>query len=153
MSEVRILPGAQREHYPDNPFAIMGVMSIAALDHDTGQRLSALWLVVALNIILADVLSLYVELVNHNTLNIPGDVTTFMVIGALLVNIPILMIYASKHMRFRANRIVNIIAAVVTALFIVGGGSTTPHYLVIACIELLVLGKIIIEAWQWQLSR
>jgi hypothetical protein len=131
----------------------MILMSTAASDHDKGQKLSTLWLVVALNIILADVLSLYVELVNHNTLNIPGDVTTFMVIGALLVNIPIMMVYVSKHMRFRASRIVNIAAAVVTALFIVGGGSATPHYLVIACIELLVLGKIILEARQWQLSR
>lgn len=107
---------------------------------------------VSLNIILADVLSLYVEIVDKNTLNIPGDVRTFMVIGALMVNIPIVMIYLSKFLSYKACRVLNLIAPVLTILFVIGGGSTTPHYIVIATIEVIILCKIIIEAWKWKPS-
>lgn len=127
-------------------------MNNALQDQSRSKKLSILWLVIALNIILADVLSVYVELVNHNTLNIPGDVTVFMVIGALFVNIPILMIYLTRYAGYRIARPLNIVAASITALFVIGGGSSTPHYLLIACIELIVLGKIVFEAWKWKLS-
>ena len=127
-------------------------MNNTQLNQNKGRKLSTLWVMVSLNIILADVLSLYVEIVDKNTLNIPGDVKTFMVIGALMVNIPIMMIYLSKFLSYKPSRMLNLIAPVFTILFVIGGGSTTPHYIVIATIEVIILCKIIIEAWKWKES-
>jgi len=50
-----------------------------------------------LNIIFVDILSIMIELVSKNTLDIiGGDVTTTMAIAAIITNIPILMIYLSR---------------------------------------------------------
>lgn len=116
-------------------------------------KLSTLWLIVSINIILADVLSIFVELVNKNTLNIFGEVKSTMAIAAILLNIPILMIYFSRTLNYRANRIVNILASSITLLFILGGGSLMPHYIVCGSIEVIVLITIIIIAWQWKNKR
>lgn len=102
-----------------------------------------------LNIIFADILSIMVELVNKNTLDIIGEVTTTMAIAAIITNIPIGMIYFSRSLNYKTNRILNIIAGFITLLFVVGGGSLTPHYIVCASIEVLVLCYIIYTSWKW----
>lgn len=117
---------------------------------NTKVKLSTLWLIVSINIILADVLSVFVELVNKNTLNILGEVKSTMAIAAILLNIPILMIYFSRTLNYRTNRIANILASSITILFILGGGSLMPHYIICACIEVIVLITIITIAWQWK---
>jgi len=114
-------------------------------------KLSTLWIVIMLNLIFADILSIMVELVNKNTLDIIGsDVTTTMAIAAIVTNIPILMIYFSKSLPYKANRITNIIAAIITIIYVVGGGSLTPHYVIIAGIEVLLLLMILISALKWK---
>jgi len=60
---------------------------------DMKVRLSTLWILVMFNMVFADIFSIMVELVNKNTLGIPGDVKTVMAIAAVVTNIPILMIY------------------------------------------------------------
>ncbi len=113
-------------------------------------KLSALWLIVVLNIIMADVLSVFVVLEKKDALNIFGEVKTTMAIAALILNIPILMIYFSRFLGYKVNRVLNIIAALITLLFVVGGGSTMPHYIICATIEVVVLIIIITIAWQWK---
>ena len=114
-------------------------------------KLSTLWIVVMLNLIFADILSIMIELVNKNTLDIiGGNVTTTMVIAAIITNIPILMIYFSRVLPYKSNRRLNIVAAFITIIYIVGGGSLLPHYLVIAGIEVLLLLSIIWIAWKWE---
>lgn len=112
-------------------------------------KLSTLWLIVSINIILADVLSIFVELVNKNTLNILGEVKSTMAIAAILLNIPILMIYFSRTLNYKTNRITNILASSITILFILGGGSLMPHYIICATIEVIVLLSIIKIAYGW----
>ena len=113
-------------------------------------KLSTLWIVVMLNLIFADILSIMIELVNKNTLDIiGGNVTTTMAIAAIITNIPILMIYFSRVLPYKSNRRLNIVAAFITIIYIVGGGSLLPHYLVIAGIEVLLLLSIIWSAWKW----
>jgi hypothetical protein len=116
---------------------------------DIRVRLSTLWIVVMINMIFADIFSIMVELVNGNTLNIPGDVKTVMAIAALVTNVPILMIYLSRVLTFKINRILNMIAAVFTMIYVIGGGDFAPHYIIIASIEVIVLLLIVVYAWKW----
>ena len=118
---------------------------------DIKTKLSTLWIVIMLNLIFADILSIMIELVNKNTLDIiGGNVTTTMAIAAIITNIPILMIYFSRVLPYKSNRRLNIVAAFITIIYIVGGGSLLPHYLVIAGIEVLLLLSIIWIAWKWE---
>ena len=117
---------------------------------DIKARLSTLWIVVLINMIFADIFSIMVELVNGNTLNIPGDVKTIMAIAAIVTNIPILMIYFSRILEYKANRIVNIIAAIFTIIYVIGGGDTATHYLIIATIEIIFLIMIIVYSVKWK---
>jgi len=117
---------------------------------DIKIKLSTLWVVIMLNIIFADILSIMIELVNKNTLDIiGGDINTTMAVAAIITNIPILMIYLSRALPYKANRISNIIAAFVTMLYVIGGGSLTPHYIIIATIEVMLIFVIILSAWKW----
>jgi len=117
---------------------------------DIKIKISTLWIVVMLNLIFADILSIIVELVNKNTLgDILGEVTSTMAIAAIITNIPILMIYFSKSLDYKANRILNIIASCITIVFVIGGGSLLPHYVICASIEVVVLIIIIRTAWNW----
>lgn len=117
---------------------------------ETKLKLSTLWIVVLFNVLFADILSIMVELVNKNTLNgLIGEVTTTMAIAAIITNIPILMIYFSKSLSFRINRLLNIIAGIITIIYVIGGGSLLPHYIICASIETILLITIIWTAWKW----
>jgi hypothetical protein len=113
-------------------------------------RLSLFWIVIMLNMIFADILSIMVELVNGDSLEIPGDVKTIMAIAALITNIPILMIFLSRVLTYKVNRIVNIVAAILTIIYVIGGGDSAPHYIIIASIEVLFLLLIIAYAIRWK---
>ncbi|TLF45288.1 DUF6326 family protein [Maribacter aurantiacus] len=108
------------------------------------MKLSKLWIVVILNIIFADILSIIIELENGNTLHIIGeDVKITMAFAALVINIPISMIYFSSMLSSNLNRMLNLISAVLTIAFVIGGGSWMPHYIVCSTIEVIVLLIII----------
>lgn len=117
---------------------------------DVKQHISALWIVVMLNLIFADVLSIMLALTDKSRINIIGDATITMTIAAIVTNIPILMVYLSKTLPYLANRIVNIIAAILTIIYIIGGGDTAPHYIILASIETFCLFVIITKAWRWK---
>lgn len=116
---------------------------------DTRTKLSTFWILVILNIVIADILSIIVELVNKNTLDIFGEVKTTMAIAGILLNIPILMIFFSRLLNYKSNKIVNIIASLITLLFVIGGGSLLPHYIICASIEVIILILIIHTSWKW----
>lgn len=113
-------------------------------------KLSLLWIVVMLNMIFADIFSIMVELVKKDTMDIPGDVTLVMAVAAVMVNIPILMIYLNRILSFRLCRLLNIAAAVITILFIICGGSLLPHYVIIASIEIAALIYIVFLNIKWK---
>ena len=116
---------------------------------DTKVKLSTLWIAIMFNLLFADILSIMVELVNKNTLDIIGEIKSTMAIAAVVTNIPILMIYFARQLNYKANRILNIIAGLVTIIFVIGGGSLTPHYIICASIEVVLLVMIIWTAWKW----
>lgn len=116
---------------------------------DIRTKLSTLWVVVLLNMIFADIFSIMVELVQHNTLAIPGEVRTVMAIAALVTNVPILMVYFARVLPYRVNRRANLTAAVLTIVYVVGGGDWAPHYAIMAALEVVILLVIFVRAWQW----
>lgn len=100
--------------------------------------------------VFADIFSIMIELVNKNTLDIPGDVKTVMALAAAVTNIPIMMVYLSRVLRYKANRIANVVAAVFTIIYVIGGGDFAPHYIIIATIEVAVIIAIITLSLKWE---
>ena len=117
---------------------------------DLKIKLSTLWIVVMINMIFADIFTITVELVNRNTLAIPGDVKVVMAIAAVVTNIPILMIYFSRVLPYKWNRLSNIIAGILTIIYIIGPGDTSVYYLIVASIEVIILLIIIVKSWKWK---
>ena len=117
---------------------------------DTKTKLSLLWIVIMINMIYNDIFSIIVEMVNGKTLDIPGDVTVVMAIAAIITNIPIFMILLSRVLNYKVNRILNITAGFFTIIYIIGGGDTAPHYIIIASIETILAIIIIVTAWKWE---
>jgi hypothetical protein len=122
---------------------------------DRRVLLSTLWIVVMFNMIKADVLSLYipgaVEEVAATAGNTP--VEQLMLGGAIMMEISIVMIILSRVLSYQVNRWANVIVALITIVFVVAGGSTAPHYLFIAAVEVICLLLIIWFALMWKKSE
>ena len=57
----------------------------------------------------------------------------FLLVMAVLVQIPIMMIYLSRILSRKISRWMNIIASIITILFVIVGGSLYLHYIFFAC--------------------
>lgn len=68
--------------------------------------------------------------------------------AALVIAIPIAMIFLSRILPHTANRWANVAAAIITAVFVVGGAEFVAHYYFFAVLELAVLALIVRYAWQ-----
>jgi TRAP-type C4-dicarboxylate transport system permease small subunit len=66
------------------------------------------------------------------------------------MEIPIAMIFLSRILKYRANRCANIIAGVITIAYVIVGGSTSPHYVFFATIEVVCILLIVWFAWKWR---
>jgi len=120
----------------------------------TQTKISTLWIVVMFNMVYADILSFlngeflqglmegHIEGITY-TVWIP-------VIAAVILQIPITMIFLSRYLVREKNRPANIVAAVATIVFVVGGGSPEPHYFILAGAEIICLCSIINFAWKWR---
>ncbi|MFZ5823463.1 MAG: DUF6326 family protein [Bacillota bacterium] len=118
---------------------------------DTKVLLSTLWIVIMINMLKADILSLYIPGTLEELARFAGEtpITQLMLGGAIVMEIPIVMIFLSRVLKYEVNRWTNIIASVITILFVVGGGSPYPHYIFIAAIEIVCLLLIAWYAWKW----
>jgi hypothetical protein len=115
---------------------------------DMKVKLSTLWIVVMINMAFADILSFMME---YSTGLTPAVQATqeLMLVAAIMLEIPIAMIFLSRVLKYRANRWANIIAGVITIVFVIGGGSTYLHYIFFAMIEVVCMSLIIWYAWKW----
>ena len=115
-----------------------------------GTRLSTLWVVVMFNMVFADILT-FIK---------PGELEALwagqagvqvtsglLLVFAILIEIPIAMIFLSRVLKPRPNRWANTAAAVVTTAFVVGGGALTPHYVFFATVELACMALIVWSVW------
>ena len=120
---------------------------------DTKVLLSTLWIVVMINMAYADILGLFIpgalEEVAKTAVSIGITIPQLMLIGAIMLEIPIAMIFLSRVLKFKVNRWANIIASVITIAYVVGGGILYPHYIFIATVEVGCMLLIIWNAWKW----
>lgn len=122
-------------------------------DLDIRLVFSTLWVVIMFNMLFADVLTLFIsenlqELIAGTT---AVDITPGLLgVMAVIIEIPILMVFLSRVLKYRLNRLANIIAGVITILFVVGGSSFEPHYLIFASVEVICALLIINLAWKWK---
>jgi hypothetical protein len=103
------------------------------------------------NMLKADILSLYIPGVADEVVKTAGEtpITQLMLVGAIMMEISIIMIILSCVLVYRVNRWANIIMAIITIAFVVGGGAPYPHYIFIGAIEVICLLLIIWNAWKW----
>jgi hypothetical protein len=119
---------------------------------DTKVLLSTLWIVVMINMLYADVLSLHIPGTMEEVARTAGEtpITLLMLGGAIMMEFSLVMIILCRVLKYRVNRFFNIIVSFVTILFVVGGGANYPHYYFIAGIEMICLSLIIWNAWKWR---
>ena len=91
---------------------------------DMKVKLSTLWVVVMFNMLSADILSFFLELRTGGETQITQGLMLF---AAIMMEIPIAMIFLSRVLKYRANRWANIIAGAISIAFVIGGGSTYPR--------------------------
>ncbi len=133
----------------------MNTHGIANGTQKTTVVLSTLWVVVVINMLKADILSLYIPGTLDEVARFAGEtpITLIMLGGAVMIEISIAMILLARVLRYRANRWANMVASLITIVFVVGGGSTYPHYIFVATVEVLCLLLIIWIAWRWRDPR
>src|ERR1700677_3193877 len=127
--------------------------------HDTKERLSLFWIFALLNYLYADVVALFAIVGSPNLVDAPHLPPWALLGSAVLMEIPIAMIVASRLLPFRANRLANIIAGAILTLIngsltfippLVGARTPAlPEYLFFATIETVCTSVIIWQAWTW----
>ena len=130
----------------------MNTVTAPAKKIETKTLLSTLWVVVAINMLKADILSLYIPGSAEELARTAGDtpIPLLMLGAAIMMEISILMILFSRVLKYGVNRWVNIITSLITIAFIVGGAASYPHYLFIATVEVACLLLIVWFAWKWR---
>jgi hypothetical protein len=117
---------------------------------DMGTRLSTLWVVVMFNMVFADILTFITPGALQDLWAGQAGVTItpgLLLVFAILIEIPIAMIFASRVLKPRANRWTNTGAAVVTTAFILGGGSLSLHYVFFAAVQIACMALIVRSVW------
>jgi uncharacterized protein DUF6326 len=131
--------------------------------HDIKERLSVLWIFALLNYLYADVIALW-AILGSPPADFPHLGQLALAGSALLMEIPIAMILASRLLPLRANRLANIIAGSIVTLVngfltfippLVGWGRppALPEYLFFATVETICTVAIVWQAWNWSAAR
>lgn len=132
----------------------MNTSTTPAKKFDTQVLLSTLWIVVMINMLKADILSLYIpgatDELARTSASTGTPIPQLMLGGAIMMEISIAMIILSRVLKYSVNRWVNIIVSIITIAFVVGGGVSYPHYIFIAVVEVICLLLIIGFAWMWR---
>jgi hypothetical protein len=118
---------------------------------DTKVLLSTLWIVVMINMLAADILSLFIPGALDVLAEFAGEtpIPLIMLVMAIPMELAIVMIILSRVLKYGVNRWVNIIVGIVTIGYIWLGAGPYPHYTFIASVETICLLLIIWNAWKW----
>ncbi len=119
---------------------------------DTKVKLSTLWIIIMFNMVFADILSLFIPWMLEELIEFAGDtpISHLMLIGAIIHQIPIFMIFLSRILNYKTNRILNITASIITIIYVIWGGSLFPHYIFIATVEVILMLYIIKISYNWR---
>jgi len=121
---------------------------------DTKVLLSTLWIVVMINMLKADILSLFIpgsmEEVAKTAASVGASIPQLMLGAAIIGQLCIAMIILSRVLKYGINRWANIVVGIVTIAYIWGGMASYPHYIFIAAVETICLLLIVGFAWTWR---
>lgn len=115
---------------------------------DVKAKLSALWIFVMFNMAFADIVGFLNPGVLEQMMAMKPPQELLLVFSVLL-EIPIAMIVLARLLQYRANRWANIIAGVITILYVTILGNTSVSYIFFATIEVVSMLLIIWSAWKW----
>jgi glycerol-3-phosphate acyltransferase PlsY len=119
--------------------------------NDMGTRISTLWIVVMFNMAFADIVG-FIQPGALQGVAGPGGVPItqgLLLVVALLLEIPIAMIFLSRMLKPGVSRWANTVAAVITAVFVLGGGSMElPFYAFFAIVEVACMVLIVWSVWR-----
>ena len=126
---------------------------------DIKERLSVLWIFALLNYLYADVIALW-ALLGTPPADAPHLAPWVLAGSAVLMEIPIAMIVASRMLAPRANRWANVISGSIVTLIngfltfippLIGMGRppALPEYLFFATLETVCTVSIVWQAWNW----
>lgn len=123
-------------------------------DKDVRTRLSWMWVFVMLNMVLADVFSFMspgaLKMLMEGRAEEITITPEFLLLAAVVTEIPLAMVVLSQVLPKRANRWANVIVSVLTIAYVWGGGVlSAPHYIFIAGLETLGCLYIARFAWRW----
>lgn len=132
-------------------------MNKFSLTNDRRTILSTLWVFVTLNYIYCDILSLMDQSILNQFLtgNVGGMMITpqFLFWGAILMEVPIALVLLSRILKFRANKIANILGGIIKTMAMAGTflmGDSSGYYLFFGIIEIATTVFIIVYAWTWK---
>ena len=123
---------------------------------DLGTKISTLWVVVMFTMVFADIVGMMMpgvlEAMSAGQVGVPVT-QGLLLVFAVLLQIPIAMIYLSRVLKPRPNRWANTVAAIVTTVFVVGGGSPYLHYYFFATVEVACMALIVWSVWSQRTSE
>ena len=124
---------------------------------DRKVLLSTLWIFAVLNYLYADVLSLMNPTRLQEFMNgmVGGMAITpiFLFVGGILMETAIIMVLFSRILKYRWNRILNILAGIIHTLAVSASlfvGKAEMFYVFFAIIEIATTSYIIVLAWTWK---
>ena len=119
----------------------------------TRIKMAALWTMVMLSIVMADIIGFIhpgtLEKIMKGEFDLPVPVTPeLLLLFSILCAVPIVMVFFSLVLPLKTNRWVNTVAAILTTLFVIGGGSATYSYYFFATLEIASMLGIAWYAWK-----
>jgi Family of unknown function (DUF6326) len=115
---------------------------------DMKVKLSTLWVFVMFNMVFADIVG-FLNPGNLEEMMVMKPAQGLLLAFSIMLEIPIAMIVLSRLLKYRVNHWVNIIAGVITILWVMGGGNTSVSYVFFATVEVSWMLLIIWCAWKW----
>lgn len=124
---------------------------------DRKVMLSTLWIFATFNYIYADVFSVYFEPgAQQEAIEFTNGQENAVLMFAILMETAIAMVLFSRILKYKINRIANIIVGVLHTLAVAGSliaDSPTMYYLFFASAEIICTLFIVWYAWKWHESE
>ncbi len=139
----------------------MNTTTEATINKDRRAVLFTLWIFVTVNYIFCDVLTLMnsedLKQILTGTVGSLEMTPNFLLGAAIFMEVPFVMILLSRFLKYKANRISNIIAASFMTVAQIGslfvGSGSTPHYTFFSIVEIGCTAFIIWYAWTWRIKE
>lgn len=116
---------------------------------DTRTKLSTLWIVVMVNIVMVDIFGFMLDISGGQYADVAQVEIIELFIFGIIQALPILMIYLARVLDYKVNRYANILVSVITIAFVILGRSDNIVYYLYASIETICMLYIIWLAWKW----